>query len=258
MRVSVIVATANRPHLLRRALASVVDQRGAVWEVLVVDDGDGSGVEAARSFEDARVRTFVNPGSGQVDARNAAIAAAVGEVVCWLDDDDWFEDTRHLERVVAGLRRGPALLHRGGWLVEVADDGSERARHPFSFAADAHTLRSDNTILNPGVAYHRVLHRELGLLDRALDGYYDWDWYLRVAAADVPIRAIAGLGVAYRVHGGNRSRAPMVERSRRFAALCDKHGLRTTMKHHVGLWEERAGACSHGMGDVRSALRART
>lgn len=242
MRVSVIVPTANRPHLLRHALASVVAQRGAVWELLVVDDGDGSGVEAARALGDPRVRAFLNPGRGQVDARNTAIAVATGDVACWLDDDDWFEDTRHLERVVATLRGGPALVHRGGWLVDVAEDGSERTRRPFAFHADADTLRRDNTILNPGVAYPVALHRSLGPLDRALDGYYDWDWYLRLVAAGVPVRAVPGLGVAYRVHAGNRSRAPSSERALRFAALCERHGLRTTMKHHVGLWEERTHA----------------
>ena len=240
MRISVVIATAFRPAVLTRALASLRSQRDADWEAWVVDDGDGDGAERARALRDPRIHGIVNPGRGQVDARNAAIVRAEGDAICWLDDDDWLEDAGHLRAIADALAGGPALLHRGGWLVAVDDDGQETGRDAFDLPADADSLRRDNTLLNPGLAYPRALHRELGLLDRELDGYYDWDWYLRVTAAGVPLRQLAGLGVAYRVHPGNRSRRPSLDRERRFAALCAKHGLQTVMKHHVGVWLERS------------------
>lgn len=238
MRCSVVIATAHRPAVLGRALASLRAQEGADWEAWVVDDGDGAGAAAARAVGDPRVHGIDNPGRGQVDARNAAIARATGEVVCWLDDDDWLEDPGHLRAVADALADCPALVHRAGWLVTVDDDGRETGRDLFDLPADGASLRHDNTLLNAGLAYPRALHRRLGLLDRELDGYYDWDWYLRVTSAGVPLRHLRDPGVAYRVHPGNRSRRPSADRERRFAALRAKHGLHTVMKHHVGVWEE--------------------
>jgi glycosyltransferase involved in cell wall biosynthesis len=238
--ISVIIATANRPQILQQALDSLQAQSHRAWEALVVDDGDGRGAEAARARADARIHAWINPGRGQVDARNTAVAHARGDAIAWLDDDDWLEDPAHLALVADHLAQGPALLHRGGWMVRMDADGHEVGREPFDLAASAASLRLNNTLLNPSVAYPKALHRQLGLLDRALDGYYDWDWYLRVLEAGVPLRRIPGLGVAYRVHAGNRSKDAGPVRQARFDALVAKHALQgVVMKHHESVWLER-------------------
>ena len=243
MRVSAIIPTYRRPHGLRHAVASLRGQRHADWEAIVVDDGDGEGLEALRHVADPRIVAFRNPGRGQVDARNAALDAARGKVALWLDDDDWLEDPDHLGLVVAALADGPALVTRGGWLVEV-DDGDpvvplERRRTPFDLPVDAATLRRDNTVLTAGLAYPMALHDALGPLDRDLDGYFDWDWHLRVVAAGVPVMRLPGLGVAYRQHPGNRSRHVTADRRARFARLAGKHGLDVVLKDHAGVAAER-------------------
>jgi glycosyltransferase involved in cell wall biosynthesis len=253
MRISVIVPTHRRPNSLRHALASLRAQTHDDWEALVVDDGDGEGVVAAQAWGDPRVTALRNPGRGQVDARNASLAAASGAVAMWLDDDDWLEDAEHMAHVAAVLRGGPALVTRGGWLVEVEPGDPvtpvERGRTPFDLPADAESLRRDNSVLTAGLAYPLALHRALGPLDRELDGYFDWDWHLRVVAAGFPIARLPGLGVAYRQHPGNRSRHVTDDRRRRFAALARKHALDVVMKDHAGVLAQRvdapAGADAH-------------
>lgn len=248
MRVSVIVPTCRRPNGLRHAVASLQAQRGVVWEAVVVDDGDGEGLQVARAWGDPRVKAFRNPGRGQVDARNWALEAATGDVVVWLDDDDWLEDEEHLAKAAAALRDGPALVTRGGWLVEVGDGDPatlvERRRTPFDLPVDRATLRWDNTVLTAGLAYPRALHDALGPLDRELDGYFDWDWHLRVTDAGVPIARLPGLGVAYRQHAGNRSRHVTADRRARFARLVAKHGLRAVLKDHATVAGERHRAAA--------------
>jgi glycosyltransferase involved in cell wall biosynthesis len=256
VRISVIVPTHRRPNSLRHALASLRAQTHQDWEALIVDDGDGEGVEAVRSWGDPRVVAWRNPGRGQVDARNAALSAASGPVAMWLDDDDWLEDDEHMARVADALRAGPALVTRGGWMVEVETGDPvtpvERGRAPFDLAADAESLRRDNTVLTAGLAYPLVLHRALGPLDRELDGYFDWDWHLRVVNAGFPIARLPGLGVAYRQHPGNRSRHVTDDRRRRFAVLVRKHALDVVMKDHAGVLAEQAGAAA-GAGAAADA-----
>lgn len=89
---SVVVPTLGRPGRLRRTLASVLAQDMTDWELIVVDDGDGEGAAAASSLGEPRIVTCRSAGVGQVDARTTGIARARGEVICWLDDDDWWED----------------------------------------------------------------------------------------------------------------------------------------------------------------------
>ena len=54
MRFSVITPTYNRPDFLHEALLSVQRQRGVTWEAVVVDDGDGSGVEVVQRLHRVR------------------------------------------------------------------------------------------------------------------------------------------------------------------------------------------------------------
>ena len=113
-QISLITPTRGRPELLARTIAGLQRQSLRAWELLVVDDGDGSGMAAALGIGDARIRTFRNPGSGQVEARNAAVAQARGAVIHLLDDDDRWSDEAHLERMLALLGERPGLVYRGG------------------------------------------------------------------------------------------------------------------------------------------------
>jgi pterin-4a-carbinolamine dehydratase len=251
---SVIIPTSNRPATLRRALAALQQQDLAEWEAIVVDDGDGEGLRAALALGDRRIRAYPSPGTGQVDARNAAIAQACGEVVCWLDDDDWWEDRAHLSLLARELG-SREFGFRGGWVVHERGASSEPLRERFDHPADAESLRHDNTVLTSSIAYPRRAHRELGMLDRELGGYCDWDFMLRLCAAGYRPRKLSGLGVCYSVHADNASRE-VASPARRagFERFAAKHTLEIVIANHIIIhrirtamgapegWSERSGA----------------
>jgi glycosyltransferase involved in cell wall biosynthesis len=88
MRFSVIVPTYNRRDLLRRCLATVVDQDYADYDVIVIDDAstDGSGEMIRHEFP--RVHYICQPEhQGQFIARNRGIKASDGDLLAFADDD---------------------------------------------------------------------------------------------------------------------------------------------------------------------------
>jgi pterin-4a-carbinolamine dehydratase len=242
---TVIIPTRNRPDRLRHALASLAVQVVPDWEAVVVDDGDGSGMEAALALGDPRIVGIPSAGSGQVAARATGIERAQGEILCWLDDDDWWDDPHHLELLRGAAAEGPALWFRGGWIVR--DDGT---REVFDHGATVESMQVNNTILTSSIAYPRRLHAELGPLDRDLGGYCDWDFMLRICASGLVPRKLRGLGVCYAVHEENVSRDyANPERLAYFERFAAKHGLVTTIANHVTIhrrlmdgWEERDNA----------------
>ena len=237
---SAIIPTRERPDLLRRALTSLLRQEFQLWEAIVVDDGAGEGAGVAASFSDPRIRAIPCPGRGQVDARNAGIAHARGEIVCWLDDDDWWDDTRHLVGLRAAWEEGAAVLYRGGWIVASDGPGDDWPREPYDWSATADSLRQDNTILTSAIAYPRRAHRVVGMLDTALGGYCDWDILLRLTDAGLPLRRVPGRGVCYSVHpAGASARIDDGDRIANFARLCVKHGLDTQPANHATIHAER-------------------
>jgi glycosyltransferase involved in cell wall biosynthesis len=243
--VSVIVPTRKRPERLRHALASLAAQRLSDWEAVVVDDGDGEGIETVARLGDPRVAAVPSAGRGQVDARATGIERARGDILCWLDDDDWWADPHHLELLRDAAGAGPALWFRGGWIVH--DDG---AREVFDHDATAESLLVDNTILTSSIAYPRRLHADLGALDRDLGGYCDWDFMLRICGSGLAPRKLPGLGVCYAVHDEGASRDyANPERLANFNRFAAKHGLVTTIANHATMhrrlmdgWSEREGA----------------
>jgi glycosyltransferase involved in cell wall biosynthesis len=219
--------------MLRRALASVRAQRGARWEAIVVDDGDGEGIDLVASLGDPRIVALPSAGTGQVDARTTAIGRARGSFVCWLDDDDWWDDAGHLALLAARSAEGPGFFYRGGWIVR------GEAREAFDHDATPASLRENNTVLTSSIAYRTESHRLLGPLDRALDGYCDWDYLLRLCEAGFPPRKLPGLGVCYEVHETNASKAyDRPSRRAAFERFKAKHDLDVEIANHeiVNAW----------------------
>jgi glycosyltransferase involved in cell wall biosynthesis len=233
--VSVIIPTHNRPEMLRGALESLQAQSDPVWEAVVVDDGDGTGLALVERFGDDRIRAFVNNGKGQVKARNTAILESKGDIIAWLDDDDWWEDKGHVERVKKALEV-PALVHSYGYFV-FTDKNNQRV--PYELSATPESLKKDNTLLTSSVAYPKFFHDELGLLDENVEGYFDWDWHLRVLDAGYPLLTIESRDVCYRLHGGGRSsEAASPQRLKGFETFKQKHNLDIQIKNHLIVFDE--------------------
>lgn len=99
--VSVIIPAYNTEVYIARAIASALNQTLPNIEVIVVDDASTDGTaEAARRFQDERVRVFVNnQNMGAAGARNRALREARGNWIAVLDSDDWYAPER-LERLL--------------------------------------------------------------------------------------------------------------------------------------------------------------
>ncbi|MEI7682145.1 MAG: glycosyltransferase family 2 protein, partial [Betaproteobacteria bacterium] len=90
--ISVVIPTHNRSERLRQAIESVRTQGWKDLEIIVVDDASTDGTPALMedlSKLEPRIRYIRNTVAlGGGGARNAGIAAARGEYVAFLDDDD--------------------------------------------------------------------------------------------------------------------------------------------------------------------------
>ncbi|RLF83553.1 glycosyl transferase, partial [Thermococci archaeon] len=98
--VSVIIPTYNRANLLKRAIASVLNQTFTDFELIVVDDASPDNTpEVVRSINDGRIRYVrLKKNSGGPVARNTGIRKARGRFIALLDDDDeWLPNRLELQ-----------------------------------------------------------------------------------------------------------------------------------------------------------------
>jgi len=86
-RVSVIIPTHNRPHLLPRAVESAF-AAGTEVEVVVVDDASSDETAAVCKALDGIRYVRLEHNQGVAGARNAGVLASGAEYIGLLDDDD--------------------------------------------------------------------------------------------------------------------------------------------------------------------------
>ncbi|MGM9584900.1 MAG: glycosyltransferase family 2 protein [Faecousia sp.] len=90
--ISVVVPVYNVEAYLDRCIRSLVEQTYSNLEILLVDDGspDGSGAICDRwAAQDSRIRVIHKENAGAGAARNTALDAAQGDLIAFLDSDDY-------------------------------------------------------------------------------------------------------------------------------------------------------------------------
>src|SRR5882757_8265902 len=102
--VSVIINNYNYGRFLGAAIGSALDQDHPAVEVVVVDDGSTDDSRAIIAGYGDRLVAVLKHNGGQGSAFNAGVAASRGEILCFLDADDWFLPGK-LRRVVEVFSR---------------------------------------------------------------------------------------------------------------------------------------------------------
>jgi glycosyltransferase involved in cell wall biosynthesis len=89
LRASVIVNNYNYGTFLSQAIDSALGQTYPRLEVIVVDDGSTDGSREIISRYESRIRSVLKLNGGQASALNAGFAASHGDVILFLDADDF-------------------------------------------------------------------------------------------------------------------------------------------------------------------------
>jgi glycosyltransferase involved in cell wall biosynthesis len=124
--VSVLIDTYNHERFIEKAIVSVLEQDfpASEREIIVVDDGSSDQTpEIVRKFE-PEVRLLRKTNGGQASAFNVGIPECRGEVVAFLDGDDWWV-RKKLSRVIPVLAGDSKIGMVGHGTITVLPDGRE-------------------------------------------------------------------------------------------------------------------------------------
>lgn len=243
---SVIVPTHNRPVMLAAAVASVLAQRVTAVECIVVDDGSAPPADLAGDRRLTLLRRD-EPG-GPAAARNLGLAAATGDVVAFLDDDDLWLPGR-LDLALAGLERAPVAVCGD---APLADPGASMTGRVLE--GRVYDVILDATTPQMGVT--AVRRGDVLPFDETYLGAEDVDWWLRTAERH-PVASVAEVGALLRSHGGDRGLAGIRARIDGSLRLLDQH--RSYFAAHPAArafrWR-RIGIMAAQVGDRSLARRA--
>lgn len=233
--VSVLCRTVGR-NTLGAALQSVSDQDWPRLEIVLVDAlGQGrSALPVPTLRNDIDLHLVAGPSDEALDrpqAANAALDAARGDLLLFLDDDDWLAPDQI--RLLAGeLSAHPNLVACYSATRKTLADGTptdETIAVPFDHAL----LRRDNFMPIHAVLFRRSVLKRGCRFDESLAVYEDWDFWLQVAELG-PLKLLPHEGAYYR-QGGD-SQTMLEEHRARYDAAHPMGQARARVLHK---WRER-------------------
>lgn len=181
MLVSVIIPTYNRASFLKEAIESVLGQSYEYFELIIVDDGSTDDTkQLVQSFKDKRISYFYQENKGVSQARNLGIKKSQGEVIAFLDSDDfWLKDK--LKKQIFFLQESDF------WVVQCKEKWIRKGK--FVNPCFKHRMPAGwfwekalkLCLIGPScVLLRREVFEEIGLFDPRLKACEDYELWLRL------------------------------------------------------------------------------
>ena len=173
--VSLVMRTMGRPTLLR-ALACIAAQTHRPVEAVVVDAA-GQGLQPPAPT--GLVMTVVRQGRlDRPHAANAGLAAARGEWIGFLDEDDEIDPDHVAQLLATAMAAGTRAAFSQARLVDAEGKSMRVLGGPFN----RNILLRTNYLTMNAVLFHRSLLDGGARFDEALGTLEDWDFWLQLSA----------------------------------------------------------------------------
>lgn len=264
---SIIILTKDRPNLLPRAVASARAALRAGGEIVVVDDASNipaRDILAASIAPDLRIlRLDVSNGIGA--ARNAGIAASLGSVIFFLDDDDEI-----MPDYPATILAGPAAQFDYGFsniLTATADGAIQQGKPRFASGAISPRAPLRKQLCGTGMGFwiNRPVALDIGPFSTEIAINEDTEFLCRLISQGRSAYYHASAGMTVHHHSAAQNltnitaRITAVERAKDMLFICNRYPLfaahfgRSYLRHSA-----KAGLHAQAQQYIRQQTRLQT
>ena len=209
--ISVLIDTYNQERFIEQAVMSVLEQDvgEAEREVIVVDDGSTDRTPEIVAKFAPRVRLIRKENGGQASAFNAGIPQCSGEIVAFLDGDDWWAPGK-LQAVADALASDKEVGLVGNGITEVLADGRhhtelvrETPRFRITSREGAEAFRLRKSFLGTSrMTYRAAVLREIGPVPETLRFQAD-EYLFTLAGLCADVLILRESLTFYRLHDTN-------------------------------------------------------
>lgn len=208
MKISIVTVCYNSAETIERTIKSVIGQDYDNIEYIVIDGGSIDGtVDLIQRYEQNIAYWVSEEDGGIYDAMNKGIEYATGEIIAFLNSDDWYEENilgeiaRRFEEPEVQIICGDMYCHNGKTVTRyhVSEQNGKRAmRYEMGYPHQTMFARKD-------------LFARYGRFDTQYQITADYDWLLRVYDQHVRIGTIDRVLTNFQ-YGGVSTRADLIEK----------------------------------------------
>ena len=225
--ISIITPSYNQAAFLEQTIQSVLEQDYPNLEYIIVDGASNDGSQEIIKKYASRLAWWVSePDHGQAEAINKGSARATGEIVAWLNSDDYYLPGA-VSAAVAALCASPQTGMVYGDVLAV--DGAGRTINTLRYHDwELIDLMCFNIIGQPAVFFRKDLFEKAGCLDTRYHCMLDHQLWIRLAEL-APMLYVKKVWAAARFHAAakNSAQAPEFGREAYLVAnwMCSQPGL---------------------------------
>jgi GT2 family glycosyltransferase len=241
--VSIITPSYNQAPFLEQTIQSVLEQNYPHIEYIVVDGGStDDSVEVIQKYADRLAYWISEKDSGQAEAINKGFARANGEIVAWLNSDDYY--LRHtISIVVRCFEQNPDVVMLYGNMFAVDENGQTINVLKYK-QLSLEDLLCFQIIGQPSVFFRRSVLEKVGWLDPTFHFMLDHHLWIRLAQQG-RILHIPQVWSAARYHPQAKNRARAAEFGREAFQVLEWAKKQPDLAEVVSKVKRRALASAH-------------
>lgn len=203
-KISVVTPSFNQGQFLEQTISSVLGQNYPNLEYIIMDGGStDQSVEIIKKYESQLSFWVSQKDGGQSAAINAGFARATGDILCWLNSDDYYLPNT-LHQIAAILKEKKNTILFGNCIhINEKEHSSYASNVVKSFSN--HPLELYDPIIQPSSFWTKDVWGKNGILDSNMHYVFDWEWFARAKKNGVDFFPQENYYSVYRIHEGHKS-----------------------------------------------------
>lgn len=239
--VSVIVPVYNGAKYIQKAIESILSQTYRHYEIIVVDDGSTDGTREKLERYQNKICYLFQQNQGSAAARNTGIKLAKGELIAFLDSDDFWSMSEKLAKQVACFLENPDLGGiNTGWKIVDETGKHIKSVQPWHKAPklDLETWLKKKCVRTSAMMFRKEWLEKVGGFDEELRQSHDVDLILRLSLAGCQTEWLKEETVCYRQHELNTTKDSL-KQAKYVQAVLDKFFAQNNLPESIGKQERQ-------------------
>lgn len=207
-KITIITPSFNQGQYIEQTINSILSQNYPNLEYIIIDGGSTDDtVDIIKKYEDKITYWVSEPDNGQAHAINKGLNKATGELVNWINSDDYLEDGALLTLAEAYEQNQTAFAFCGYTRCFWDEDNSTSHSYRMGLKKDTTSTLLSIEMNQPGTFLKREAVEKVGGVNESLRYVFDNELWMRLLCSygQENVVVLSETIAHFRQHGGSKS-----------------------------------------------------
>lgn len=198
MKISLITVCYNSISTIEKTIVSVLRQRYGDIEYIIVDGGSYDGtVETIKKYQNNIACWISEPDEGIYDAMNKGLRCATGDIVAFINSDDYYVNDDIIGRIVSYFADETIDVVAGRINCRI----NERMLPEKKMSCEEEDIHVQMIYFHPAMFVRREIYEKIGMFNTKYRIAADYEWTLRAHNAGISFKQVPDICVNFSMNG---------------------------------------------------------